>query len=177
MSIDQIRKLVTAGVKQGLDQSNLDLSYMPKEEQELLVDNLSENMLKTFDTIIAEEYEDKDDLEIKTDDDEVVVWKGRPFLSIVESYIITSERINIMKGFVARHVENYELIRIQDIDYNQNISERILNLGDIIVRGQDPSDPTLVLRNITNPDLVYETLRRAWLDAREKYGLQFREFL
>ena len=131
----------------------------------------------TFDSLIAKEYEENNDLDLKTTDEETVVWKGRPFLSIVESYIITSERIKVIKGFISRNFENYELIRVQDIDYNQNISERILNLGDITVRGQDPSDPTLVLRNIPNPELVYENLRRAWLDAREKYGLEFREFM
>jgi len=177
MSIDHIRKMLNAGVRQGLAQSDLDLTRMSKEEQESLVNNLSENMLITFDSIINKEFEENMDLDLNTDDEETVVWKGRPFLSLIESYIITSERIKVIKGFISRNVENFELIRIQDIDFNQNISERILNLGDITVRGQDSSDPTLVLRNISNPDLVYETLRRAWLDARKKYGLQFREYM
>ena len=177
MSIDHIRKIVSEGIMQGLAQSDLDLEKLPTERQESLVDNLSDIMLNTFDSLIAKEYEENNDLDLKTVDEEAVFWKGRPFLSIVESYIITSETIKVIKGFISRNFENYELIRVQDIDYNQNISERILNLGDITVRGQDPSNPTLVLRNIPNPELVYENLRRAWLDAREKYGLEFREFM
>jgi len=177
MSIEHIRKIVSEGIRQGLAQSDLDLEEFPTERQESLVDNLSDIMLKTFDSLIAMEYEENNDLELKTADEEVVVWKGRPFLSLVESYIITSERIKVTTGFMSRHFENYELIRIQDIDFNQNISERLLNLGDITIRGQDPSDPTLVLRNIPNPELVYETLRKAWLIARDKYGLEFREFM
>jgi uncharacterized membrane protein YdbT with pleckstrin-like domain len=109
--------------------------------------------------------------------DEEIIWKGRPFLSLIESYIITSERIKIITGFISRKVENYELIRIQDIDYKQNVGERIMNLGDITIRGHDTSDSSIVLKNISNPEEVYELLRRSWLQARKKHGLQFREYM
>ncbi|HEX9617092.1 MAG TPA: PH domain-containing protein, partial [Anaerolineales bacterium] len=107
--------------------------------------------------------------------DEQELWKGRPFLSVSESYLLTNERIRITKGFVGRDIENYELIRIQDIDLSQGLSERLLNIGDIHLRGHDPSRPDLVLRNVSKPEEVYETLRRAWLAARKRHGLQFRE--
>jgi Bacterial PH domain len=76
-----------------------------------------------------------------------------------------------------RDVEIFELIRVQDIDYKQNMGERIINRGDIFIRGQDPSKPEIVLRNIVDPEKVYETLRKAWLSARKRHGLQFREFM
>ena len=88
------------------------------------------------------------------------------FLSLVEHYVLTSERIKIIRGMVSRGVENFELIRMQDIDLKQGISERVMGIGDIIIRGQDPSSPEVVLRNISKPEEVYETLRRAWLDAQ-----------
>jgi len=31
------------------------------------------------------------------------------------------------------------------------------------------------MRNIKDPQEVYETLRKAWLAARKSYGLMFRE--
>jgi uncharacterized membrane protein YdbT with pleckstrin-like domain len=106
-----------------------------------------------------------------------VLWQGHPFLSMVESYMITSERIKIVKGLLSRGVENFELIRVQDIDVKQGLDERILGIGDIVIRGQDPSNPEIILRNIPKPNDVYELLRRAWLEARKRYGLQFRDIL
>jgi len=106
-----------------------------------------------------------------------LLWEGRPFLSLVESYQLTSERVKIITGLVSRHVENFELIRVQDIDFKQGVSERILNIGDVTIRGHDPSDPVVVLRNVSKPEEVYETMRRAWLEARKRHGLQFREFM
>jgi hypothetical protein len=108
---------------------------------------------------------------------EDVLWKGRPLLSIVEHYILTSERLKITRGFISRDVEYFELIRVQDIDFKQGISERILGIGDITVRGQDASQPAVVLRNVANPEEVYELMRRAWLETRKRHGLQFREFM
>ena len=50
-------------------------------------------------------------------------------------------------------------------------------VGDINVRGQDASEPQVVLRNVSNPEEVYNVLRKAWMDARKRYGLQFREYM
>jgi hypothetical protein len=76
---------------------------------------------------------------------------------------------------LSRGVENFELIRVQDIDLSQGVSDRLFNVGDITIRGHDTSDSRIVLRNIPKPEEVYEILRRAWLEARKRHGLQFRE--
>jgi hypothetical protein len=109
--------------------------------------------------------------------DERILWKGRPFLSLVENYTITSERLKITTGLVSRHVENFELIRVQDIDFKQGMGERMMGIGDINIHGQDPSNPNIVLRNVPKPEEVYEIIRKAWLDSRKRHGLQFREYM
>jgi hypothetical protein len=116
-------------------------------------------------------------VEVTDGKEEKILWQARPFLSLVEEYILTNERIKVVHGMLSRRIENYELIRIQDIDYKQNVSERVLGIGDIFIRGQDKSSPEIVLRNVAKVEEVYETLRRAWMDARKKHGLQFREYM
>ena len=74
-------------------------------------------------------------------------------------------------------MENFELIRIQDIDFKQGINERVFGIGDVRIRGHDASDPEILLRNVGDPEDVYEILRKAWLDARKRHGLEFREFM
>lgn len=177
MAIEKIRAQVISSIWQAIAQSGVDLSAVPQEAQDKLVNKICDTVMLTMDSILDENAGPKP-AEAETDEfGEQVVWRGRPFLSLVESYVVTNERVKVITGLVSRHVENFELIRVQDIDFKQGITERMLNIGDITIRGHDPSDPVMVLRNVPKPEDVYETLRRAWLEARKRHGLQFREFM
>lgn len=176
MAIEQTRTQVIANIWQAIAQSDVDLSGVPHDQQEKLVAEIADNIMLGMNAMM-DEQEHSLGSEIETGEDEQILWTGRPFLSMVETYAITSERIKIIKGLFSRDLENYELIRIQDIDLSQGVNERILNIGDLTIQGHDPSDPTVILRNISKPDEVYEILRRAWLEARKRHGLQFREYM
>jgi hypothetical protein len=175
MSIEKKRAQIVASIWQAIAQSEGDLSSLPKEQQEDMVGKIADQVMLTINGMLDEESEaptvELDEL------DERILWQGRPFLSLVESYILTNERLKIVKGLLSRDVENFELIRIQDIDLSQGVSDRILGIGDIEIKGHDPSDPEVVLRNVSDPEKVYEALRRTWLEARKRHGLEFREFM
>lgn len=179
MTIEQTRAQVIAIIWQAVAQSGVDLSAIPQEQQAKLVSKIAENLLESVDKMLEEALPAAAPAPAEPEQEgaEQTLWQGRPFLSLTEKYLLTSERLKVIKGMVSRDVENFELIRFQDIDLKQNVSERVLGIGDITIRGADPSDPKLVIRNIKNPEEVYETLRRAWLEARKRYGLQFREYM
>ena len=178
MDLNKIRAQLISSVWQAIAQSGVDLSAIPTESQEKLVGKIADNMMIAMDNILGDEFPEEAEATSEEDTgEEKILWQGRPFLSLVERYTVTSERLKITRGMVGRKVENFELIRVQDIDYKQSMGERLVNLGDITIRGQDPSDPEVVLRNIPNPEEVYETLRKAWLEARKRHGLQFREYM
>jgi hypothetical protein len=176
MSIDKIRMQVKASVWQGIAQSGVDLSAVPSDQQTKLVDGITNSVLHSVDDVLEEAHKGQSaGAELLLGDDEKIIWEGRPYLSMVEFYALTTERLKIVKGLFGKDTENIELIRIQDIDITQNLSERIFNIGDIAVRGADPSNPSVVLRNVSDPQKVYDIMRKAWLSARKRYGLQFRE--
>jgi hypothetical protein len=180
MDIDKIRAQMISSIWQALAQSEVDLSAVPSEEQEKLVRKIADTALLTMDQIIEEEFTQVPPEESSEEEDETaerILWQGRPFLSLIEHYTLTSERIKITRGLIGRQVENFELVRMQDIDYKQNLGERVVNIGDITIKGQDASNPEIILRNIAKPEDVYEILRKAWLEARKRHGLQFREFM
>jgi hypothetical protein len=177
MAIEKTRAQVISSIWQAIAQSSVDLSAVPQEEQEKLVGKIADNVLLTMNTLLDEAPEAQPAVDVDEEQGEKVLWQGRPFLSAVESYVITSERVKVIKGLVSRDVENFELIRIQDIDLSQGMSERVMGIGDITIRGQDPSKPMIELRNVPKPEEIYELLRKAWLDARKRYGLQFREYM
>ena len=172
---------------QALRQSDVDLSKLTSSEQQRLVDALVDGMLLEFNALL-------DDLAPETrqvspaepnatpgptrspgGSEEEVIWEGRPFLSLTEHYVLTTERIRIFRGFLSKSSENIELVRLQDVDYRQHVGERMLNIGDVLLRSADPSDPEAVLRNIADPEKVQELIRQQWLDARRRYGVAFRE--
>jgi hypothetical protein len=177
MSIDKLRAQVIGSIWQAIAQSGVDLSSVSQDQQEIIVSKIADGVMVTMDAIMG------DEMPLTTSEDEVdeldesVLWKGRPFLSLVENYTITSERLKITTGLVSRNVENFELIRIQDIDFKQGMGDRMVGIGDINIRGHDPSNPDILLRNVSKPEEVYEILRKAWLDARKRHGLQFREYM
>ena len=176
MSIEKTRAHVISSIWQAVAQSGVDLSAVAQEDQEKLVGRIADSLLSTVDNLL-EEAQPKDNQPLEMDADEKTLWEGRPFLSLVEKYVVTNERLKIVKGMLSRDVENFELIRIQDIDLKQNVTERMLGIGDITIRGADASEPVVIMRNIKEPEKVYETMRRAWLEARKRYGLQFREYM
>lgn len=177
MSIDQLRAQIISSIWQAIAQSGVDLSGISKDQQEKLVSKIADGVMVTMDDIIGEEISTTNPEEEVNDLDERILWKGRPFLSLVERYTVTTERLRISTGLVARHVENFELIRVQDIDFTQGIADRVVGIGDIIIHGHDPSTPDVTLRNVSKPEEVYEIIRRAWLEARKRHGLQFSEFM
>lgn len=175
MAIEQTRAKVIASIWQAVAQSGVDLSALPREQVEKLVGDIANATMITMNDVMSEMPAPKATLEINSGSTEKLLWEGRPFLSLVESYMITNERIRITKGLLGKDFENFELIRVQDLDYSQGLSERVLGIGDIHIKGADPSSPEIVLRNIPKPAEVYEILRRAWLASRKAHGLVFRE--
>ena len=177
MDVEQIRGKVISSIWQSIVQSDVDLTTIQHDRQEKMVENIADGVMKMIDSILDEEMADEFNLAENDELSEQLIWKGRPFLSLAENYAITSERLKIIKGVLSRDVENFELVRMQDIDYKQGVVERILGVGDITIRGHDVSDPEIILRNVSDPEDVYEILRKAWLEARKRHGLEFREFM
>jgi hypothetical protein len=173
-TIEQQRALVVGRIWQALGRSGVDLSALPSGQQEQLVNAITDEMLMTVNEMLGQIATEQGEAST-LGSDETVLWEGRPFLSLFDHYSVTTERVRIRTGALGRDHEDVELIRIQDIDYAQTLGERMFNIGDITLRSADASNSTTVLRNVHSPEQVVETLRRAWLDARKRHGVQFRE--
>lgn len=186
-SIEQSRAKVVAGVWQAVAQSGVNLSALPREQQDTLVSAIADQMLLTLDDLMqsdsptvamaAASLPPSSTAEAPRSDanDEQAIWEGRPFLNPFVRYMITNQRVRIWSGIVGKDVEDIELIRIQDLDTSQGVTERLLGIGDLVISSADTTAPTVTLNNIRDPNNVRELLRKAWLAARERYRLQFRE--
>jgi hypothetical protein len=101
----------------------VDLSSLSSEQQDKLVGAVAERLMVTMNTMLDEvaaeaaageavlglkdarlPQEEAAESAPVDEKSEQVLWEGRPFLSLVENYIITSERLKITHGFLARQV-------------------------------------------------------------------------
>lgn len=185
---------IKAQVWQAIAQGEIDLSVLSKEQTENLIDLVTQAALLEVDAeldqslgeALKESAFQGGDAQPAglvspvpeadpNDDVEVILWEGRPLLSLTLKYIITDERIRIIEGMIGKKRHDIELVRIQSIDQSQNVSERMMMVGDIIIRSHDPKHQLVVLNNVRDPETVHEILRRAVLKARDKYKLSYRE--
>ncbi|MBN1993584.1 MAG: PH domain-containing protein [Anaerolineae bacterium] len=179
MSVTEIQAKVKAALWQAVAQSGVDVSAVPQKEMDKLIGAMTEGVLQEIDDVLSEASGKPASAATKPEDDddeaEKILWEGRPFLSLRVHYQITSERVRISEGLLGKEREDIELVRVQDIDHSQSLTERAFNLGDIYLRSHDPSRPEVALNNVSNPEEVHEILRRAVLKARKRHGMSYRE--
>lgn len=182
MSLEQTRSKIVASIWQAVAQSGVDTSALPREQLNKLIDAIADGVLATANDLIGTASGSVRALAdaagaAPLNDEEQTLWEGRPYLSFTEYYVITNQRVRIIRGMLSKDREDIELIRIQDLDQSQGLSERMLNIGDITLKTSDASAEEVVLRNVASPQEVHEILRRAWLAARERHRVGFREQL
>lgn len=180
MSLPELQAKVKASIWQAIAQSGVSTAGLPQADLDRLVGAITEGVLKEMDDLLTQTSGQpaamaKAALDDGDDEVEKVLWEGRPYLSLSVHYKITNERVRITEGMLGKDREDIELVRIQDIDMTQGMSERMMNIGDIHIRSHDRSNPEVVLNNVSSPSEVHEILRRAVLKARKKHNVTFRE--
>jgi hypothetical protein len=165
-------------VWQSIASSGVSVTAIPQDQLDTLVNAIVDGVLvaidNEFDQAGLPAQQSASDV-APLNEEEKVLWEGRPFLSLTTHYQVTNERVRARYGLFGRDFDDIELIRIQDLDRTQGLGERMIDIGDIHIQSADPSMPKLVLRNVTEPDKVHEILRRAMLDARKKFRYSVQE--
>lgn len=174
MDIKEARTRIKARAWQNLAQSDVDVKKYEEGDLDAVISAVTDAALLELDEQISKSVKVADNHELD-DGGEKVLWEGRPFLSISTKYIITTERLRLVEGVLGKDRQDIELIRIQDIDQSQSVSERLFKVGDIQVKSHDRDRPTVVLQNVRDPEEIHEILRRAVLDARKRHKLSYRE--
>jgi membrane protein YdbS with pleckstrin-like domain len=93
------------------------------------------------------------------------------------SYRLTTQRLFIRRGWLAKHVDELELYRVKDVTVDQGILPRVLGYGTITVLTDDDTTPQLALVRISSPTKVKEMIRTQYRAARQREGVRPTEFL
>lgn len=182
MEQEQFRKALTAQFYNSLADSGVEVSAIPQAQLQAVVNALADSVFAALGELLDEDSvadQAPATAPVRTptaaEDEETVLWHGRPYLTIGTRYELTSQRLRIFHGILGKQLEEIELVRVRDTKISQNPGERAINIGDITVLSNDPSTPEFKLRNVHNPLEVRESIRKAMLAEKERRGLHYRE--
>lgn len=87
-------------------------------------------------------------------------------------YTITSERLRIKHGIIARHVQQTDIERVQNVNTNQSVIERLLKVGTVDFDTAGTSDSDFKFAGVEDPEEVVAAVDRAQKqDAKQHAGL------
>lgn len=109
---------------------------------------------------------------------ETILWEGVPhgLLNPIETHairwVVTSQRLRVVRGILSRSTEEVELTRVRDVSYEQSLAQRALGIGTVTVVGTDATTPMVVLHDIEEPEAVKELIRQAVQEQRRRYRVR-----
>jgi uncharacterized membrane protein YdbT with pleckstrin-like domain len=87
----------------------------------------------------------------------VVGWVKR----LSTDYMVTTERLHIRKGIVARNVQETRVERVQNVNTSQNVLQRILQVGTVDFDTAGTDDYQFQFTGVAQPEHVVAAVDRA----------------
>jgi uncharacterized membrane protein YdbT with pleckstrin-like domain len=76
-------------------------------------------------------------------------------------YTITDRRLNIKIGIIARKVQETRLQRVQNVNYNQGVYERLMQIGDVEFTTAGTDESNFVFAGVGQPEEVVQNVEKA----------------
>ncbi len=92
-------------------------------------------------------------------------------------YRLTTQRLFVQTGLIAKNLEEVELFRVKDVTLTQGMLQRMLGVGTVVVLSTDDTAPRLELHGILGPMEVKEQIRTAFRASRQREGMRMAEFI
>jgi uncharacterized membrane protein YdbT with pleckstrin-like domain len=80
---------------------------------------------------------------------------------VTTTYTITNRRLNIKRGLISREVQETRLERVQNVNYNQSLYQRIMQIGDVDFDTAGTGDYEFVFIGVADPEEVVQSVDRA----------------
>jgi uncharacterized membrane protein YdbT with pleckstrin-like domain len=87
------------------------------------------------------------------------------------TYTITNRRLNIKRGIVSREVQETRLERVQNVNYDQSVFQRAMQIGDVDFDTAAGDDYNFVFAGVAQPEVVVEQVDAATRGAHKHSGL------
>jgi uncharacterized membrane protein YdbT with pleckstrin-like domain len=81
-------------------------------------------------------------------------------------YLITTQRLRISRGLVRKHVQETRLERVQNVNYQQGVLDRVLGVGSVDFDTAGTDDSEFRFEWVNHPEEVVQAVDRAVEEAR-----------
>jgi uncharacterized membrane protein YdbT with pleckstrin-like domain len=91
---------------------------------------------------------------------------------ISTTYTISDRRLHIKRGIISREVQETRLERVQNVNYNQTLYQRIVQVGDVDFDTAGSGDYDFSFDGVADPEDVVHKVDEAWrLHGAGAHGL------
>jgi uncharacterized membrane protein YdbT with pleckstrin-like domain len=90
---------------------------------------------------------------------------------VATTYTITNRRLNIKRGIVSREVQETRLERVQNVNYDQSVYQRVMQIGDVDFDTAAGDDYNFIFGGVAEPEEVVERVDAATREAHGHAGL------
>jgi uncharacterized membrane protein YdbT with pleckstrin-like domain len=80
---------------------------------------------------------------------------------ITTDYTITNKRLRIQRGIISREIQETRLERVQNVNYNQSIFQRVLQIGDVDFDTAGGDDYNFIFTGVAQPEDVVRRVDEA----------------
>jgi uncharacterized membrane protein YdbT with pleckstrin-like domain len=80
---------------------------------------------------------------------------------VATTYTITDRRLNIKIGIIARKVQETRLQRVQNVNFNQGVYERVMQIGDVEFTTAGTDESNFVFAGVGQPEEVVQSVEKA----------------
>ena len=80
---------------------------------------------------------------------------------VATNYTITDRRLRIKRGIVSRTIQETRLERVQNVNFNQGIFQRILQIGDVDFDTAAGDDYNFIFTGVADPEDVVHQVDQA----------------
>jgi uncharacterized membrane protein YdbT with pleckstrin-like domain len=82
-------------------------------------------------------------------------------MRIATTYTITNHRLHIKRGIIARKTQEARLERVQNVNTDQGVLDRILQVGTVDFDTAGTTDSDFAFRGVAQPEKVVSAVDRA----------------
>ena len=85
---------------------------------------------------------------------------------IATKYLITTQRLRISRGIISKRVQETRLERVQNVNYEQGVIDRVLGVGTVDFDTAGTDDSEFRFAWVNDPEQVVRTVDQAVEEAR-----------
>jgi len=86
-------------------------------------------------------------------------------------YEVSPDRIEYGRGIFSRKIDNLDMFRVVDLKLHRSLLDCITGIGSVTLVTKDDTDPFFEFEKVADPKELYDTLKKASLDADRKQGV------